>query len=143
MDQSLCVQPCDTDPQDTGKAQNSAAYVDLGGDLAVAIVSDDEPLLQGLRGDIRPEGPEIDGIIGAGALQKTRVEIDYRSSNPRAIFSCDTQDGVPPPPPASVRDSCWTGARCPRLPDGSSCHSCFNLGPHTLPHTCMESGCPR
>jgi len=132
LDQSLCAEPCDMDPRDPGKALNSAAYIEVGGDLAVAIVADDDPLLQGLRADIRPEGPEIDGIIGAGALQHTRVELDYRSASPRAIFSCD---GTQP------RDTCWTGARCPRLPDGEHCHACFNLPAHTLPRACMESTC--
>jgi hypothetical protein len=132
QDMSLCVQPCDMDPHDPGKALNSAAYVEVGGDLVVAIVADDDPMLQGLRADIRPEGPEIDGIIGAGALRSTRVELDYRSTSPRAIFSCD---GPQP------RNTCWTGARCPRLPDGDHCHACFNLPPHTLPRACMASGC--
>jgi hypothetical protein len=139
---SACVQPCDTDPQETDKAQNSAAYLELGGDLPVVIVPDDDPMLQGLRADIRPEGPEIDGLIGAGALGPTRVELDYRSSSMRAIFSCDgtpTSNSCAGTPDRQV---CWTAARCPRLPDGDSCHSCFNLPPHTLPKVCAASGCP-
>ncbi len=91
--QAVCVQPCDTDPNDPGKAQNSAAYIELGGDatnpIPVAIVADTDPYFEGLRADIRPEGPELDGIIGAGVLSRARVEIDYRSSSMRAIFSCD------------------------------------------------------
>lgn len=131
-DQSICVQPCDIDPNNSGEALNTAAYIELGGQIAVAVVSDTDPTLQGLRSDIIPEGPEIDGIIGAGALGGTRLEVDYRSSAMRAIFSCD---GTP------SRDVCWSGARCPQLPDSSSCHLCFNLPPHTLPKTCLPSGC--
>jgi hypothetical protein len=112
--ESICVQPCDIDPNNSGEARNSAAYIELGGQMAVAVVADDNAMLQGLRADIRPEGPEIDGIIGAGALGGTRLEIDYRStSSMRAIFSCD---GMP------ARDVCWTGARCPQLPDNDTCH---------------------
>jgi hypothetical protein len=131
-----CVQPCDTDPLDTSKAQNSAAYLELGrapGDeMPVAVIDDTEPWLQGLRTDIRPEGPEIDGVIGAGALGGARVELDYRSSSPRAIFSCDGQ---------TDRQICFAGARCPRLPDQESQHACFNLPLHGLPATCAPSGC--
>jgi hypothetical protein len=127
-----CVQPCDTDPRDPSRAQNSAAYVELGGSIPVAIVADDEPFLQGLREDIRPEGPEIDGIIGAGALGQARVEIDYLNNPPRAVFSCEA---------AATRDACWAAARCPRLSDSSQTHYCFGLGPHGLPAQCAPSGC--
>ncbi len=55
-----------------GKAQNSAAYIEIGGDadnpIPVAIIADTDPYIEGLRADIRPEGPELDGIIGAGVL---------------------------------------------------------------------------
>jgi hypothetical protein len=135
-DEAACVQPCDTDPNDTQKAQNSAAYVEVGGDVGseipVAILDDGDLLLQGLRADIRPEGPELDGIIGAGVLARTRVELDYKSSGPRAIFSCDGM---------STRNQCWTAARCPRLPDQTQLHACFNLPLAGLPATCADNLC--
>ncbi|HET6147469.1 MAG TPA: hypothetical protein VFH68_08030 [Polyangia bacterium] len=126
-----CVQACDTDPNDTQKAQNSAAYIEVGGvtgsEIAVAILPDTDPLLEGLRSDVRPEGPELDGIIGAGALARTRLEVDYRNSSMRAIFSCDG---------TSDRDQCFTGARCPRLPDHTQQHACFGLPLAGLPAMC-------
>ena len=126
-----CVQPCDTDPNDTQKAQNSAAYVEVGGvignEIPVAILPDTDPLLEGLRSDIRPEGPELDGIIGAGVLARTRLEVDYRSSGMRAIFSCDD---------TSDRNQCFIGARCPRLPDQTQKHACFGLPLAGLPTMC-------
>jgi hypothetical protein len=134
--QAVCVQPCDTDPNEPDKAQNSAAYVEIGGEAAnpipVAIIDDTDPFFEGLRADIRPEGPELDGIIGAGVLGKTRVEVDYRSSSMRAIFSCDGETN---------RQVCWTGARCPRLPDQSTQHACFNLPLAGLPPTCADDMC--
>jgi len=134
--QAVCVQPCDTDPNDAGKAQNSAAYIELGGaadnPIPVAIIDDTDPYLEGLRADIRPEGPELDGIIGAGVLSRARVEIDYHSSGMRAIFSCDGE---------SNRQICWTGARCPRLPDQSTQHACFNLPLAGLPAMCADDMC--
>jgi hypothetical protein len=134
--EAVCVQPCDTDPNDAGKAQNSAAYIELGGSatapIPVAIIADTDPYIEGLRADIRPEGPELDGIIGAGVLSRSRVEIDYRSSGMRAIFSCDGETN---------RQICWTGARCPRLPDQSTQHACFNLPLAGLPATCADDMC--
>ena len=85
-----------------------------------------------LRFDVRPEGPEVDGLLGAGALKRARVEIDSVSSAPRAVFSCEVD--VP-------RTECWAAARCPRLPDAQSQHRCFGLPPHQLAPMCAPSGC--
>ena len=77
---TACTQPCDNDPREPDKAQNSAAYLELTGQIPVAVIADDELYLQGLRFDVRPEGPELDGVVGAGALGRSRVEIDYLSA---------------------------------------------------------------
>jgi hypothetical protein len=129
---SACTEPCDNDPREPDKAQNSAAYLELNGQIPVAIVRDDEPYLQGLRFDVRPEGPELDGVIGAGALGQARVEIDYVSGPPRAVFSCE---------PEAMRTACWAAARCPRLPDASYRHVCFGQPSHGLAASCAPSGC--
>ncbi|MGH8794310.1 MAG: M50 family metallopeptidase, partial [Stackebrandtia sp.] len=42
--------------------------LEMGGSVRVAVIDDTSPLLQALRAEIRPEGPEIDGILGAAAL---------------------------------------------------------------------------
>ena len=127
-----CGAPCDLDPNNSGEAQNSAAYLEVGGRIPVAVISDDEPFLQGLRFDVLPEGPEIDGLVGANALGRARMELDYPASSPRAVFSCEGD---------APRTECWAAARCPQLPDTSSIHYCFGLGPHTLAATCAPSGC--
>jgi hypothetical protein len=132
MSQDVCAQPCDTDQRGTGLAFTSAAYVEISGQIPVAIIPDEHPYLQGLRFDIRPEGPELDGIVGAAALGHARVELDYRSSPGRAIFSCES--GV-------SRSECWAGARCPRLPNHGDRHFCFGLPAHTLAPSCAPSGC--
>jgi hypothetical protein len=123
---ALCGAPCDVDPNNTGEAANSAAYLEIGGQIPVAVISDDDPFLQGLRFDVLPEGPELDGLVGAAALGRARMELDYLSSPARAVFSCDTDD----------RQVCWAAARCPQLPDHSSFHYCFGLGPQRLPASC-------
>jgi hypothetical protein len=131
---ALCGAPCDVDPDNTGEAANSAAYLELGGQIPVAVISDDDKFLQGLRFDVLPEGPELDGLVGANALGRSRLELDYLSSPSRAVFSCETD---------APRDACWAAARCPQLPDRSSVHYCFGLEPHGLPASCVpDAGLP-
>jgi hypothetical protein len=130
----LCGAPCDLDPNQPGEAQTSAAYLEIGGSIPVAVIPDDDPFLQGLRFDVLTEGPELDGLIGASALGSARVELDYLSSPGRAVFSCE--QGVSP-------SSCWAAARCPQLPDSSARHNCFGLGFHGLPASCAPSTCKR
>jgi hypothetical protein len=132
----LCGARCDLDPNNAGVAQNSAAYLEMTGNIPVAVISDDEPFLQGLRFDILPEGPELDGLVGAAALGRARLELDYVSQSPRAVFSCETD---------APRDICWAAARCPQLPDHTSVHYCFDLPAHGLPATCapVDAGLPQ
>jgi hypothetical protein len=128
----ICGSPCDVDPNNSGEAQNSAAYLEIGGAIPVAIIADSEPFLQALRFDVLPEGPELDGLVGADALGRSRLEIDYLSSPARAVFSCE---------PDAARDVCWSAARCPQLPDRDHQHVCFGLPAHGLPAACQPSGC--
>ena len=129
----VCTQPCDNDAREADKSQNSAAYLELNGTIAVAVIADEEPYLQGLRFDVRPEGPELDGVVGAGALGQSRVEIDYASDSKRAVFSCE--QGV-------ERAKCFAAARCPRLPNPGDQHYCFGLPKHGRVENCAASTCP-
>jgi hypothetical protein len=131
-DLHVCAQHCDLDPNQSGEAQNSAAYLEIGGNVPVAVIADTDPFLQGLRFDVLPEGPALDGLVGAQALGASRLELDYTSSPSRAVFSCES--GVP-------RASCWAAARCPQLPDHNAIHYCFGLPPHGLPETCVSNSC--
>jgi hypothetical protein len=130
----ICPEPCDLDPNQSGEAQNSAAYLEIGGAIPVAVIGDADPFLQGLRFDVLPEGPELDGLVGATALGAARVELDYLSSPSRAIFSCE---------PSVAPTSCRAVARCPQLPDSSARHDCFGLIPHGLPESCAPTACAR
>jgi hypothetical protein len=140
MPTDVCTQPCDNDVREPDKSQNSAAYLELNGlnvnglnvPIAVAVIADEEPYLQGLRFDVRPEGPELDGVVGAGALGRSRVEIDYASDSKRAVFSCEL--GV-------MRAECWAAARCPRLPKFGDTHFCFGLPAHGRAANCAPSTC--
>jgi hypothetical protein len=128
----ICGAPCDIDPSNSGEAQNSAAYLEIDGDIPVAIISDEEPFLQGLRFDVLPEGPELDGLVGASALGRARLEIDYLSSPTRAVFSCEED---------ATRDVCFAAARCPQLPDRDHQHLCFDLPAHGQAASCAPSEC--
>jgi hypothetical protein len=135
--EAACAQPCDTDPRDLGKAQNAAAYVEIGGDIPVAIIEDGTPFLQGLRAEIRPEGPEIDGLIGAGVLSHMAMEIDYKNQPARALLTCSPVSACA----GADRTTCWTSPRCPRLANPGDSRSCFCQPRRQLPPTCMSSGC--
>lgn len=127
---AACVQPCDTDLRDSTLAQNAAAYIDLAGDIPVAIIPDSTPLLQGLRAEVRPVGPEIDGLLGARALGQTSLEIDYKSQPGRAVFSCAGANGP----------ACWTSPRCPRLANQGDTRACFGqMARSDLPPVCAAS----
>ncbi len=82
---------CDDDQVDcpcprSRKTCNAAAAVEINRVIAVAIVDDTIPLLQGLRDELRPTVPELDGIIGVDALRSLRVEFD--SPNNRLLMRC-------------------------------------------------------
>jgi hypothetical protein len=127
-ERALCAPPCDQDPRNSDhRAQNSAGYLELAGDLQVAIIDDGEPLLQTLRAEVRPEGPELDGILGAGVLRNARAELDYRTQPSRTIFSCEA---------SALASECRAVGQCPRLPKPGQTHSCFGLAAHALPRIC-------
>jgi hypothetical protein len=84
--------------------------------LEVLVVPADNATLQALRAELRPDQPEVDGILGANALALAEFDIDYPHN--RVLARC--------PPPAAPADSgeCVTrpalaeAADCPRV---SSC----------------------
>lgn len=129
-----CAQPCDLDRRAGGRPHDSSGYVELSDDIRVAVVPDDASVLQALRAEVRPGGPELDGILGADVLSRTGLEVDYRSLPFRLIVSCSAQ---------AAPASCRAVGRCPRLPDGGSTHRCFGLPAHGLPMACeTPASCP-
>ena len=71
---------------------------------------------------------------GGRVLDRSRVELDYLSSPPRAVFSCESDE---------PRAKCFAAARCPRLPDPTDTHLCFGLESHGYAPVCTAaaSGC--
>jgi hypothetical protein len=130
-----CALPCDQDPDSNQRAQNSAAYIELMGDLTVAVVDDGDAVLGTPTALIVPDGPQIDGILGADTLRSARVEIDYSGQPARVVFSCEVE----------TQGACRSVGRCPRLPGPGQTHTCFpGLSAHALPAMCdnLPAACP-
>lgn len=64
----------------------AAAVIEMNATVEIAIVDDSIPLLQALRDELRPDVPELDGVLGTQALHALRVEFDY--PNNRILMRC-------------------------------------------------------
>jgi hypothetical protein len=58
--------------------------------LEVLVIPDDDPTLQALRAELRPNQPEVDGILGTSALRSLEVDIDY--PHDRVLARCTSTD---------------------------------------------------
>jgi hypothetical protein len=96
---TLAVPPLCLDQQSTPQGETtpgSTAFALLGrvdpaatsGTDAVEFVnvSDEAPVIQALRQEVSPNGPEIAGLLGTEVLQRMDVEIDYPGL--RLMFGC-------------------------------------------------------
>jgi hypothetical protein len=83
-----CECPCAT-TRDDDKTQfcKAGAVVELKREFAVALIADSEPMLQALRSELRPELPDVSGIIGVNALEPLVVNVDY--PNNRVLARCE------------------------------------------------------
>ncbi len=54
--------------------------------LAILIVPDTDPTLQALRTELRPDQPEVDGLIGTDVMRALELDIDY--PNNRVLARC-------------------------------------------------------
>lgn len=79
--------PCDNLPC------GAPAVVELSTAVPVLVIADAEPLLVGLRTELRPDEAEVDGVIGTDLLARLSVDIDY--PNNRVLARCAAPaDGV-------------------------------------------------
>ena len=45
--------------------------------VAVLVVPDADPTLQALRTELRPDQPEVDGVLGTDLLRSAEIDVDY------------------------------------------------------------------
>jgi hypothetical protein len=110
----VCLEDCDSE----GSNLISAAYLELGGALPVAVVSDSSRVILDLNPNL-PFDEYVDGIVGTAALSGTRFEVDYLSigrSRARVVARCE---------PGVDRDRCFNLGRCDRSIGGSASAECF------------------
>lgn len=83
--------------------------------IPVLVVSDTEPTLQALRAELRPDQPEVDGILGTDALRGVELDIDY--PHDRVLGRCPGSGCVVRPPLAQTGDRCQINRCIKRLAD--------------------------
>lgn len=88
-DETGGVSPCPC--PDGAEFCRTAAAIDLDGPIQVAVLEDGHPLFQALRDELRPDTPELDGILGTAALAPLRLELDYVGR--RMVMRCMTAQG--------------------------------------------------
>jgi hypothetical protein len=59
--------------------------------IPVLVVPDDDPTLQALRDELRPNTAEVDGILGTTALAATSIDVD--PPNNRVLIRCESSAG--------------------------------------------------
>jgi hypothetical protein len=62
------------------------AMIEVSEPVRVLVVADSNPTLQALRTELRPDRPEVDGILGADALRSMELDIDY--AHDRLVGRC-------------------------------------------------------
>jgi hypothetical protein len=99
-DTTACFQPCDTS---SGNAIATRPYLELGGDMVTAVIDETSEIIRSLNVGVPPH-PQVDGIIGAGTLLGTRLQLDYPATpQGRVIATCDA---------TTTRDACWVAPSC-------------------------------
>jgi hypothetical protein len=73
------------------------------------VIADDESILQSLRTELRPDQPEIDGILGTSALRDVELDVDYPHN--RVLVRCTTSS-CEVRPAIDEREDRETVARC-------------------------------
>ena len=108
----VCLEECDA----TTGGVRTAAYLEVGGMLPVAVVADSSRIILDVNPNL-PFDPYVDGIVGMAALAGTRFEVDYVSRpSARVVARCE---------PGATRQACHNVGRCVRDVGGSSRVSCF------------------
>jgi hypothetical protein len=94
------------------------AVVELAppGGLSVLVVPDANATLQALRAELRPDQPEVDGILGADALAVAEIDVDYPHN--RVLMRC-----------TGPRPTCEARPALAEEADRAQVRSCLGLAP--------------
>lgn len=72
--------------------------------IDVLVVPDTDPTLQSLRTELRPDQPEIDGLLGTKVLRGAEIDVDY--PHDRLIARCAGPNCLVRPQLTEARDRC-------------------------------------
>lgn len=72
--------------------------------IPVVVVPDTNATLQGLRAELRPDQPEVDGLLGTDVLHAAEIDIDY--PHDRLIARCAGPGCLARPQLTEERDRC-------------------------------------
>ena len=94
--------PCD----DGAAFCNVPAILELmpAGGVDVLVVSDDDPTMQALRTELRPDQQEVDGLLGTEALRAAEIDVDY--PHDRLLARCPNGTCIARPQLAETGDRC-------------------------------------
>lgn len=84
--------------------------------IDVLVVPDDDPTLQALRAELRPDQPEVDGILGTQALAALQLDLDYQHN--RALARCTDNVTCVGRPELSGQNRRESIANCIAVPPG-------------------------
>jgi hypothetical protein len=70
--------------------------------LDVLVIPDSDPTLQALRTELRPDQPEVDGILGTNALRTAEIDVDYPHN--RLLARCTAEGCKTRPALSEIRD---------------------------------------
>ena len=74
------------------------------GGLDILVVPDSDPTLQALRTELRPDQPEVDGLLGTNALRAAEIDVDY--PHDRLVTRCAGPGCTARPQLATTADRC-------------------------------------
>ncbi|HWU88514.1 MAG TPA: hypothetical protein VN253_14630 [Kofleriaceae bacterium] len=89
--------------------------------LDVLVVDDGDPTLQALRAELRPDEPEVDGILGTDAMRTAEIDVDYPHN--RVLMRCPH-----PAPPGQPPGACTTRPAFAEATDCTQIRNCIQAG---------------
>lgn len=96
--------------------------------IDVLVVADTDPMLQALRAELRPDQPEVDGILGTNVLRGAEIDVDY--PHDRLVARCRGGNCTARPQLAESGDVCQI-KRC--FTGTADHHGCPTSDPATRP----------